>query len=92
MVNGPELDAAVRRELELMETDRDLWFAVAPFDTKIRQMITSLTGILDMHRPHETGYGEYISYVCQECYYHNAYPCPTVQEILDAFEIEYEDP
>ncbi len=86
VVNGPALHAAAHAHLALIEPwdERPVGWTASLHD--------AITAILHLHRPHETGYGEDISYVCGECYYHNSYPCPTVREIVDAFGMEYEEP
>jgi hypothetical protein len=45
----PDLDAAIRERLELVETNRDLWMAIAPFEADVRVLLAALAAVLDEH-------------------------------------------
>lgn len=50
----------------------------------------AVLAVLDRHKPVEIGDLDRPTYICGECYFHNEYPCPTVQDIATELGIEIE--
>lgn len=89
------LDAAIRAKLELVETNRDLWFAVDSFEADVRGMLAALTAVLDLHEPVSAGIPNkpYIvdCAVCREGFSPVGYPCDTIEAIAGKLGVEVDD-